>query len=173
MMFSSRLDVGDWVRAVRPVRITISDIITGEGIEAGTRGVVIARSASLLVVAFDTGFGGTTRARVPAHQLKLIRRRGGTARFLRNARTTSTVRLALRGFLLYPFAEFCVHYLLQNGSFDELVPAVALATFESLGDWIVSAVREPIPAVVHAGFLTLLSWIAFPTQRSCKEGKGA
>ncbi len=160
MMWGRHPEADDWVRASRQIKTNLTDHVTGSGIELGARGVVTGRSGNHVDVEFDNGYG-TTSVTVPASHVRLTQRGGGTDRFRRRIRLMTTIRLALIAFLLYPLAEFAVHYLLQYGTLDGIVPALTLAALEGTGEWLMMAINNPIQTVIYAVFLAVLGKIAF------------
>jgi hypothetical protein len=160
MMWGRQPEADDWVRASRQIKTNLTDHLTGSGIEPGARGVVTGRSGKHVDVEFDTGYG-TTSVTVPASHVKLTHRGGGTNRFRRRIRVMTTIRLALLGFLLYPMAEFAIQYLLQYGTLDGIVPAFTLAAVEGIGEWLMTAIYNPIQTLIYSAFLAVLGRIAF------------
>jgi hypothetical protein len=73
----------------------------------------------------------------------------------------TTIRVALLVFLLYPTAEFTIQYLLEHGSLDGIVPAFTLATVEGIGEWLMTAINNPVQTIIYSVFLAVLSRIAF------------
>ncbi|GGD24606.1 hypothetical protein [Nocardioides daphniae] len=151
---------GDWVSATTKISTGLLDDLTGGGLPAGSRGVVTDRSGRWLTVEFDNG-PGTTTARVKDSHCHIARRGGGRDRFHDRTRRMSIVRLALAAFLLWPFAQFFALYLWYNRTLDGIMPALALATLESVGDFAAQIVTEPVRTLLYLGFLAVLGRLAF------------
>ncbi|WP_432246235.1 hypothetical protein ACRB8A_20185 (plasmid) [Arthrobacter sp. G.S.26] len=138
----------------------MTDHLLGAGLPAGTRGVVTGRNGNRLNVEFDTGFG-TASAIVPVAKCALVRKGGGKDVFIRRAGTVATIRIALSLFLTWPLLQFAGLYWWEMRSFDGIVEAFTLAGFESLGDWLLTAIHDPLPALTYALFIAVLSRFAF------------
>lgn len=151
---------GDWVRATTEVSTGLLDDLTGGGLPAGTRGVVTGRSGRWLTVDFDNGLG-TTTTRVKDSDCHIDRRRGGRRQFHNRARRMMIVRLALVGFLLWPFVQFFTLYFWHNRTLDGVISALALATLDSVGDLAIQLLNNPVRTLLYLGFLLVLGRIAF------------
>lgn len=151
---------GDWVRATTTVPTGLLDDLTGGGLPAGSRGVVTGRSGRWLTVDFDNGLGITT-TRVKDSHCRIDRRGGGRQRFHQNASRMTIVRLALAGFVLWPLAQFLAYYLWHNRTLDGVVPALLLATLDSVGDLGIHLITNPVRTVLYLGFLAVVGRIAF------------
>jgi len=151
---------GDWVRSTTTVPTGLMDELMGGGLPAASRGVVISRSGRWLTVEFDNGLG-TTTTRVKDSHCRVERRGGGQERFRARSRRMTIIRLALAGFLLWPFAQFVVLYVWYNRTLDGIVSALALSTVESIGDLAQQFVTHPIRTLLYLGFLSVLGRLAF------------
>lgn len=151
---------GDWVRATTTIPTGLLDDLTGGGLPAGSRGVVTDRSGRWLTVDFDNGLG-TITTRVKDSHCCVDRRGGGWQRFHDGNRRMTIVRVALGGFLLWPLAQFLTLYLWHNRTLDGFVSALALASFESIGDLANQLISNPVRTLVYLGFLAVLGRIAF------------
>jgi hypothetical protein len=159
-----RPEPGDWVRATRRLPVTVTDHLTDGGLPAGTRGVVVGGRGRYTEVEFRAVLG-TARVRVPTDGLRLDRRGGGREAFRNRSRRVTAVRLALAAFLLLPLAHFVGSYTWEHRSLDGLVPAFAVAAVNSAGDWLFTAIDQPVRALVYTGFLAALTRIAFGRRR--------
>lgn len=81
------------------------------------------------------------------------------------ARRLVAVRLGLAVFLLWPFAWFAMVYVWQFGTVDGLVPAVALATLDGVGEALAAAAADPLQSLVYAVFLWGVGRVAFGRRR--------
>lgn len=160
MMWGRSAQPGDWVRATARVPTGLIDELTEGGLSAGSRGVVTGRSGLWLTVDFDNGLG-TTTTRVRSSQCRIERRAGGQERFYDRARRMAIVRLALAGFMLWPFAQFVLLYVWHNHTLAGIVPSLMLATLESIGDLANEFFMSPVRTLVYVGFLAVLGRIAF------------
>ncbi len=151
---------GDWVVSKELVRTSLTDRLTGGGLRPGTRGVVVARSGSRLVVEFDTGYGRAS-ARVPAGVVRVVRRGGGRDRFERRTGLMTTIRLAVAAFLMFPVLWWIGAYLWTYRTLDGIVPAFAVAALDSLGELVATAIAHPGRSLVYALFLAALGRFAF------------
>lgn len=159
-MWTRRPEEDDWVTASDQIPVTLTDHLTGGGITKGSRGVVTGRSGKHVDVEFETGYG-VTSVTVPVSRVRLTHRGAGQYRFRQRVRLMTTIRVALLTFLLYPTAEFAVKYLLQYGSVDGIVPAFTLAAVESIGEWLMTAINNPVQTLIYSVFLAVLGRIAF------------
>lgn len=161
MIWYLRPTVNDWVRASRQIKTSPTDHLMDGGIKAGTRGVVTGYSGRQVEVEFETPYG-LISATVPCSHLQVTKRGGGRSRFYQRVRVVVTVRLALATFLLYPFGDFTIRYLLASGSMEGIVPAFTLAAMDNLGIWLITAIDNPGQTIVYGIFLAVLGRIAFP-----------
>lgn len=159
-MWGRPAEPGDWVRAKDKVSTGFMDDITGGGLPAGSRGVVTGRSGRWLTVDFDTGFG-TTTVQVRDDRCRIDRRRGGQEHFHNRARRMAIARVALAGFLLWPFAQFFILYLWHNRTLDGAIPTLTLAGLDSLGEMLVHLINSPVQTLIYLGFLWVLWRLAF------------
>ena len=160
---------GDWVRTTRVTKVTLTDQITTTGLPPGTPGVITARNGSRVTVDLATGYGTITTI-IPVRDLRTTRAGGGITSFHHRIGITTVVRLALAGFLLWPFAQYSIDYVAAYGSFDGFIESLPLAALDSLGASIIAAANDPLAALVYAAFLTVVTWIAFP-HRPKRGGK--
>ena len=151
---------GDWVTARVRIPVTFTDSLLGDGIRAGTRGVVTNRSGGVVTVDFDSGFG-TATVTTKVSNCTLARRDGGVESFRRRARVVTTIRVALAVFLLWPFALFLVTYLWHERTLNGIEATLVEATLDSAGEWVGTLLAEPVRALVYLAFLAVLSRIAF------------
>lgn len=151
---------GDWVRSTTTVPTGLIDDLTGSGLPAHSRGVVIGRSGRWLTVEFDYGLG-TTTARVKDSHCRIERRGGGQERFRERSRRMTIIRLALAGFLLWPFAQFVVMYVWYNHTLEGIIPALAIASLEGVGVLAQQFVTQPVQTLIYLGFLSVLGRLAF------------
>lgn len=164
-MFGSSLAPGDWVRTKRQVRQTLYDHASGGGIPAGTLGVVKESSGSRVVVELDAGWG-TTHVTVGSHEVRVVRRRGGTDRFHRWSRRVTIVRLGCAVALMLPVAMFVVQYVWAYHSFDGIVPAFALACLDAVGLFIAAGIAHPLQTIVFCCVCAVVSRIAWGRRRN-------
>jgi hypothetical protein len=159
-MWGQQPMTGDWVRIREKTPVTATDHITGSGIPAGARGVVTGTAGSKLEVEFETGYG-TTKTRIAATKCTVIRRHGGRDVFIRRVGFIRTVRLALCLFLSWPLIQFVMMYWWEQRTFDGIVEEFTLASVDSIGDWVLSAINNPVPVLLYAAFILSLSKFAF------------
>lgn len=161
MYFWNNLEPGDWVRTTETTNITLTDHVAGTGLPPGTRGVITSRDGSRATVDLDAGYGMVT-ATLPARLLQPARPGGGIKRFHHHVSFLATVRLALACFLLWPFIQYAIDFLVTYRSFDGFIESLPIAILESMGEFVLTVFSQPLPALTYMAFLTLLSWIAFP-----------
>lgn len=159
-MWGTHPGAGDWVKVTETMPVSVTDHLFGAGLPVGTRGVVTGRTGNKLDVEFDTGFG-TTRAIVPTTKCALVKRGGGKDVFIRRAGTVRTIRLALGLFLTWPLLQFAGLYWWEKRTFDGIVEEFTLAAFESAGEWLMTVIHDPLPALTYALFIAVLSRFAF------------
>lgn len=152
---------GDWVTTTRVTKVSLTDQITDTGLPPGTLGVITARNGSRVTVDLATGYGTITTV-IPVRDLRTTRAGRGITSFHHRVGITTVIRLALAGFLLWPFGQYSIDYFAAYGSVDGFIESLPLAALDSLGASILAATNDPIRALVYAGFLTAVSWIAFP-----------
>jgi hypothetical protein len=156
-----RPEPGDWIRANRTIPVTLSDHLSGSGVRPGTKGVVLGRTGSYLVVRFDAGWGSHT-ARVRARDCSLHHRGRGEEAFARRTYTLTVVRMALALFLLWPVVWFVIVYLWQQRTVDGLLSSLAVAVAYGFLDYPAMVIAQPTQSVVYAAFLVVLGRVAFP-----------
>lgn len=159
-MWGTPPGAGDWVKVKETLPVSVTDHLLGAGLPAGTQGVVTGRTGNKLDVEFDTGFG-TARATVPAGKCALVKRGGGKEAFIRRAGTVGTIRFALCLFLTWPLIQFAGLYWWEKRTFDGIVEDFTLAAVESAGEWVVTVIHDPGPALIYALFIAVLSRFAF------------
>lgn len=159
-MFGSSLAPGDWVRTKRLTKQTFYDHAAGTGIPSGTLGVVKETVGSRVVVELDAGWG-TTHVTVPAHDLRLVRRRGGTDRFHSWSRRMTIIRLGCAVALALPVVMYVVQYVWAYHTFDGIVPAFAVACLDSAGYFLAAAIAHPLQALVFCAVCAVISRIAW------------
>jgi hypothetical protein len=138
----------------------MTDRLTGDGLKPGTRGVVVERTGSRVVVDFDAGFG-THRATVRSWDVRVVRHNGGFDAFHRRAHTLGWARFGVALALLAPFGVYAARYVLRHHSTSGLVPSLIIGVADSFVGLAAAALSNPIQAVIYLAILTVLSRFAF------------
>lgn len=156
---------GDWVRLKRLTPTSFTDHLTGDGLPAGSLAVVTSRSGGSLEVEVDAGWG-STRTRVRASEVRLVRRGGGQEAFARRVHHLTVVRVSLALFLLWPVLQFTGWYLWEYRTFDGLTTALAIGMVEGAMEQIAELIADPVRGLLLLGFFAVLGRIAFGPSRA-------
>lgn len=140
---------GDVVRARRTIHMSFGDRLAGRGVRTGKRGVVIATTGRKARVTFDARHGGT--GWVSAHSVGIVRRSARPVPWM------VPVKAALVVFLAAPTLWFAVTYAWENGDFDGFPYAAGARMGEGALAWGELIARDPTSAVLHLGFIGLLT----------------
>ncbi|ADG76384.1 hypothetical protein Cfla_3512 [Cellulomonas flavigena DSM 20109] len=152
--------VGDWVRTTRTEATSLTDVLQGGGLPAGTRGVVVSRDGRWARVRAEDTLG-TVEVTVPAHHLRVTARGRGEEAFARSAGLRSAVRVGAFLALAAPVLWFVVQYMWINRGTDGLLVALVLAALDSAAVSLLELVDDPVRAVLAAGLFALTARVAF------------
>lgn len=159
-MMWGRVRDGDWVQVDTDVKVGM----LGGTVKAGTKGVVTGVSTGWITsrahVQFDGGFGAV-HANVPTYRLRLIRPNGGVDRFTTRQRRLAATRAALLLFLAWPIIWWAVQYVWINKGFSGITSGFALSIVQSIGDWIIMLVSNPVKGIIYLGFLWIVGRLAW------------
>jgi hypothetical protein len=98
---------------------------------------------------------------VPTRHLRRIRKDGGIDAFLTRQDRLTVVRAALALFMAWPVLSFVGHYAFAHRSFKGITEAFAAGALQSIGDWIVMLVSNPVHALFYLAFLGILGRFAW------------
>ncbi len=154
-MFWSSPQVGDWVRTTRVEHPGVMDVLMGNGVAEGSKGVVVACRGGSVDVDVDDGWG-TTRLTIPRHRVKVVRRAGGVERFRSRTGRLAAVRVGVLLAFALPSMWFVVSYWWSNRTFDGIAMAYLMGVLDS-AVWIaVRAIHEPIATLVFVVVTSVL-----------------
>ncbi|MBO3089480.1 hypothetical protein [Cellulomonas dongxiuzhuiae] len=159
-MWWSSPAAGDWVRTTRTEATSLTDVLQGDGLPAGTRGVVVRRDGRWARVRAEDTLG-TVEVTVPAHHLRVTARGRGEDAFVRSAGLRSAVRVGAFLALAAPVLWFVVQYVWTTRGTDGLLEALALAAVDSVVLSFVDLVNDPVRALLVTGVLALTARVAF------------
>lgn len=148
---------GDWIRTTRPIKVTMSDYLLGDGagIKPGTRGVVL-RSAgwNSLEVRLDGGLFGSSTIRVKPSQVRVIRRDGGIEAFAASSERLRYARVGVALALALPLLYFVVSWFIHGGTKEGLIVAVLDSFIYGVIDLIGYAISNPLNALLYLLLVT-------------------
>ena len=146
---------GDWVRTARRLPVSTYDMLTGDGLPLGTRGLVRSYRHGRLVVDLDTGWGTVTVSLRP-RDCFVVRAGGGEQAFRRRASRVLLVRASVLAGLHLPLVLFVASYAWQRGTLDGVQGALVLAAIDSAFAAVEAAVHSPQQALLYYGVVALL-----------------
>lgn len=164
-MIFRALSSGDWIATVGNVPVSVADTLAGDGLPAGTRGVVLEPGGRHVLVELDGGWG-TVRARLCRADVRVVRRRGGVEPFRSGMRRLAVVRAALAVALMLPVLRFAAEYLWAHRTADGMAAAFAFAVIDSAQYSIVAAAHQPGKALLYFAVVAVLWRVAFGRRRS-------
>ncbi|POH59657.1 hypothetical protein C3B59_17345 [Cryobacterium zongtaii] len=152
-LFLSSPRPGDTVRLV-------CDLPAGllrPALSEGSRALVVATSWGHVELVVDGGLAGMVRVDVSARNCRVIEADTGAERFRRRTALRNAVRIGALIALAAPFVQFVASYWFATGSLDGLLEYLPLAALESAGDFLVSALRDPVRSLLLAG----VGWVTW------------